>query len=49
VLTQDENKTIELKTKLPKSWSIDDDPFCRYKSTNIELDGIVKLCGAIAP
>jgi len=47
VLTQSENKSIKLKTKMPDLWEIGDDPFIRYKNTKIELDGIVKLKGAI--
>lgn len=47
VLTQLENKSIKLKTKMPNLWKIGDDPFIRYKNTEIELDGIVKIKGAI--
>lgn len=47
ILTQAENQSIKLKTKMPKLWQIGDDPFVRYKETDIVLDGIVKLKGAI--
>lgn len=47
VLTQSENKSIKLKTKMPDLWEIGDDPFIRYKNTAITLDGTIKLKGAI--
>ena len=47
VLTQSENKSIKLKTKMPDFWEIGDDPFIRYKNTKIVLDGVVELRGAI--
>ncbi len=47
VLTQSENESIKLKTKMPGIWKIGDDPFIRYKNTKIVLDGTVELKGAI--
>lgn len=47
VLTQSENRSIKLKTKMPDVWEIGDDPFIRYNNTTIALDGIIKLKGAI--
>jgi hypothetical protein len=47
VLTQSENKSIKFKSKMPALWEIGDDPFIRYKNTKIELDGVVKIKGAI--
>ena len=47
VLTQSENRSIKLKTKMPDSWRLGDDPFVRYENTKIILDGVVELKGAI--
>jgi hypothetical protein len=47
VLTQSENKSIKLKTKMPDLWAIGDNPFIRYENTKIVLDGTVELKGAI--
>jgi len=49
VLTQSENKLIksEYKSKMPRGWVLGDDPYARYADTPIELDGVIKVRGAI--
>ena len=49
VLTQSENKLIksEYRSKMPRGWALGDDPYARYVDTPIQLDGVIKVRGAI--
>ena len=49
VLTQSENKLIksEYRSKMPRGWVLGDDPYARYVDTPIQLDGVIKVRGAI--
>jgi len=46
IITQDENKLINLKSSMPKGWCIGDDVWVRYKNSDIKiLDKKIKMEG----